>query len=273
VLGVHGVWNYRPQLDPAEAARALSAEWAAALPGDGLDVRVVYYAHLLRTSVPQGGGPDGLSDLPPDIEQMILDWAGEFGVVPADVVQQGPGTVPIRWLVQRVAAACALNPALTAGLQKFVGVFFREVAAYLRVPDSAARTAVRDCVAEAIAEHRPDAVLAHSLGSVVAYEALLANPSLSAPLLVTMGSPLGMPAVVYDRLQPAQPPAPGIRPPNVGRWINISDPGDLIAVPRPFTTRFSPDENHDDEYIHLLDFHLVGHYLRAPATARALAPR
>ena len=73
-LGVHGVWNYRPGLDAAQAAREISAEWAAALAlvlgSDSLDVRVAYYAHLLRTSVPQGGGPDGLSDLPPDIEQM-----------------------------------------------------------------------------------------------------------------------------------------------------------------------------------------------------------
>jgi hypothetical protein len=267
------VWNYRPGLHASAAARALSEEWAAplavALPRDALDVRVAYYADLLRTSVPQGGGPDGLSDLPPDIEQMIIEWAGEFGVVPASA-PQGPGTVPVRWLVDRVAAACALNPVLTAGLRKFVGVFFREVAAYLRTPDGAARSASRECVAEAMAQHHPDVLLAHSLGSVVAYEALLAHPELSVPVFVTLGSPLGMPAVVYERLQPEQPAAPGIRPPNVGRWVNIADPGDVIAVPRPFTSRFVPDENHDHEYIHMVDFHLAGHYLQAPATARVI---
>lgn len=273
VLGVHGVWNYRSGLPAADAARSLADDWAASLaavlPPGAVDVHVAYYAHLLRKAVPQGGGQDGLNDLPPDVRQMIVDWAGGFGVVPA-AHPQGPGSVPIRWLVDRVAAACALNPTLTAALRKFVGVFFREVAGYLRTPDGAARSAARECVAEAVAGRRPDVLLAHSLGSVVTYETLLAHPELEVPLFVTLGSPLGMPAVVYERLRPEQPATTGIRPPNVGRWINIADPGDVIAVPRPFTGRFVPDENHEDEYIHMLDFHLVSHYLQAPALTRAI---
>jgi hypothetical protein len=273
VLGVHGVWNYRPRLSVEAAVRALTEEWAAALstiaPSGAIDMRVAYYAHLLRTAVPQGGGPDGLTGLPADVQDMIFCWAKELGVVPVTAAQ-GPATVPIRWLVDRVAAACSLSPALTVSLRRFVGMFFREVAAYLREPDNAARRAARDCVAEAISEHRPDVLVAHSLGTVVAYEALLAHSQLSIPLLITLGSPLGMPAVVYERLLPAQLPSRGLRPPNVARWVNVADPGDVIAIPRPFTRRFAPDENHEDEYINIVDFHLVGHYLQAPATVRAI---
>ncbi|MEU0195537.1 hypothetical protein ABZ250_37895 [Streptomyces afghaniensis] len=70
----------------------------------------------------------------------------------------------------------------------FIAVFFREVAAYLREPGDV-REAAREEVATAIAAHAPDIVVAHSLGSVVAYEALHARPGLRVPLLLTLGSP------------------------------------------------------------------------------------
>jgi hypothetical protein len=105
----------------------------------------------------------------------------------------------------------------------------------------------------------------------VAYEALLAHPELEVDLLITLGSPLAMPAVVYERLRPLPTSIPDRRPPNAGRWINIADPGDVVAIERPFTRRFRPDENHDREHIHLVDFHLVSNYLRAAATRRAVS--
>jgi hypothetical protein len=40
-----------------------------------------------------------------------------------------------------------------------------------------------------------------------------------------LGSPLGMPVVVYERLQPTSRPARAYGRPNMGRWINVADPG------------------------------------------------
>jgi hypothetical protein len=59
----------------------------------------------------------------------------------------------------------------------------------------------------------------------VAYEAahIMAQP---LPLLVTLGSPLGLQTIVYQRLRP-QPPA---FPRNVQRWINVADRDDFIAA-------------------------------------------
>jgi hypothetical protein len=59
-------------------------------------------------------------------------------------------------------------------------------------------------------------LIGHSLGSVVAYEAahLIKQP---LPLLLTMGSPLGLSTIVYQRLRP-QPPG---FPSNVRRWVNV----------------------------------------------------
>lgn len=68
-------------------------------------------------------------------------------------------------------------------------------------------------------------LIGHSLGSVVAYEAanLIKQP---LPLLLTMGSPLGLATIVYQRLRP-QPPG---FPSNVRWWVNVADRDDFIAT-------------------------------------------
>ncbi|GLZ38743.1 hypothetical protein Acsp05_23670 [Actinokineospora sp. NBRC 105648] len=55
---------------------------------------------------------------------------------------------------------------------------------------------------ETIQAHQPDVVIAHSLGSVVAYEALW-NSGATVDLLITLGSPLALPNVgTHVRLRP-----------------------------------------------------------------------
>jgi hypothetical protein len=71
----------------------------------------------------------------------------------------------------------------------FVTVFFPEVARYLAADDAPARAQAREHVAATIADRRARVVIAHSLGTVVAYEALYAHPGLQVDLLVTLGSP------------------------------------------------------------------------------------
>ena len=79
----------------------------------------------------------------------------------------------------------------------------REVHRYLG--DSARRDAVRRTVADTIAATSAQGgarvVLAHSVGSVVVYEALWARPA-SRSTLITMGFPLALPDVVFDQLEP-----------------------------------------------------------------------
>ena len=69
-------------------------------------------------------------------------------------------------------------------------------------------------------------LLAHSLGSVVAYETLWARPDLQIDLLITLGSPLGMPDVIFDQLDPAPIARRGQRPPGVAD----EDAGELVPV-------------------------------------------
>lgn len=89
---------------------------------------------------------------------------------------------------------------------------------------------VRDRLHEALGG-APAVVVAHSLGTVVAWEALHEHRA-ATPLLVTLGSPLSMRTVVRPRLLP-QPPR---TPERVERWLNFWDRDDIIAV-RPVLER------------------------------------
>lgn len=85
---------------------------------------------------------------------------------------------------------------------------------------------IRGVIVEALGPG-PAIVIAHSLGSVVAFEALHDYPVV-VPLLVTLGSPLAMRTVVWPKVRP-RPPA---TPERVVRWLNYWDRDDVI-VARP----------------------------------------
>lgn len=79
-------------------------------------------------------------------------------------------------------------------------------------------------------------VVAHSLGSVVAYEALCALPGHQVRALITMGSPLGIP-MIRDRLQAEPGGWPG------GEdlvWTNMADAGDVVALVKDLRPWFGP---------------------------------
>jgi hypothetical protein len=263
VVGVHGVGNYRAGLTVQAAARALSSTWEDALSQGMIarhvpvKVRMAYYAAHLKLPDAQGADTD-LRWLAPDEQRLLVAWAAQLGAMPADA-PQAAWAIPARMVVDRIAAQRHLSAFL---LQPFVAMFLREVGAYLRDPDSPRRRRVRATVAETIRQYQPHVVIAHSLGSVVCYESLWAYPDVTVDLLITIGSPLGLGSVVFDRLQPAPVDGRGLRPPNVRHWVNISDSGDIVAVPRPFTRRFGPDENCEDAHIHPVDFHSADRYLR-----------
>lgn len=79
------------------------------------------------------------------------------------------------------------------------------------------------------------AIVAHSMGTVIAYDALQKDPGYVVDLLVTMGSPLGLTAVQIDLTNDtpghpngyAHPPFP----PNVHRWLNVFDGIDAVTLP------------------------------------------
>lgn len=261
VLGVHGIGKYgyfRRTRSPEAAAETLAAEWVADLLPEDVDLRVAFYAHHLHRGTPQGPQDDPLT-LEPDAQEFLIDWVEML--MPRPAIPQGPRTVRVRqaadWLTRHFGAAGRL----------FAMAFCREVHTYLSTPDSPRRVNAREAVAKALEVHNPDVVVAHSLGSVVTFEALWGRPDLDVPLLVTLGSPLAMPGVVLERLR-----VPALRrPPCVRRWVNLADIGDVVALPRiGLGQAFEGVEEDIPVTIGLWDFHTVGAYLRAPAVRKVL---
>lgn len=264
IVGVHGVGNHRPSATPAQAGAQLSVIWRRALarrfPAP-VDLTVAYYADHLNP-----GGRQGVDDeLPPEARELLEAWLAQLDLPPAHA--QGHPTRPIRQALAWIAERRRLAPRL---VELFVTTFFREVACYLH--DDRVRRACRDTVAATIRASRPSVVLAHSLGSVVAYETLWHYPDLELDLLITLGSPLALPHAVFPRLDPAPVGGLGSRPPMVKRWVNIADLGDLVAIPpRGIPVRFAEVAADHPAVIHAFDFHLVANYLACPPLAAELS--
>jgi pimeloyl-ACP methyl ester carboxylesterase len=115
----------------------------------------------------------------------------------------------------------------------------KQVHAYLN--DLAVRASVLARVIDSISQDTR-VVVAHSLGSVVAYEALAslhAGPGHSVRALVTLGSPLGIPNLIFDRLRPAPVGGRGLWP-GTGEllWTNLADGGDVVALVKDLRPMF-----------------------------------
>ncbi|MBB5857440.1 hypothetical protein ACFQ05_31530 [Amycolatopsis umgeniensis] len=112
----------------------------------------------------------------------------------------------------------------------------RQVRRYLDPEDS-----VRGCAQQRFARVvTPDTrvVIAHSLGSVVAYEALCGDhPDWNIETFVTLGSPLGLKAV-QERLVPRPSAAEGDSTPKVRRWVNVAASDDPIALVKELKPAF-----------------------------------
>ncbi|MFH9061243.1 hypothetical protein ACH4GM_08525 [Streptomyces coeruleorubidus] len=274
IVGIHGVGQHRPGLLVPRAANELEEAWLKALARGAASARapelsVVYYADLLRIPGRQGGALS-LDDLEPAEEELVREWLRELNV-PAGV-SAGRATGFLRQSLAWLARSRGIGAPAT---EWFVSTFFREVHTYLQGFDGSARFRVRARIAETVAARRPDIVIAHSLGSVAAYEALWAYPHLKVDLLITLGSPLALPHAVFDRLEPGPVNGRGRRPPGVRRWVNLADPGDLVAIPPGgVEAKFDgvDSERSGTVAIHTFDFHLVANYLASSRVADLLGP-
>lgn len=228
IVGVHGVNQHEPGMAAGKRAAQLSDTWATALGlvGSGADLTVAYYAHHLQTALAQGDEePESLDE---EACEQLYQWA--CALTGAEPVEQGWLLAPARDIIAMMAG----GPYRGLLLQAFVTVFMREVQLYLGRRHDDRRLRAREEVAAHIRDRGASIVIAHSLGSVVAYEALHAHPDIEIDLLVTIGSPLAIRGTIFDRLRPSPCTGSGRapRPPGVRRWANVADPGDVCAVPK-----------------------------------------
>ncbi|WP_144120913.1 alpha/beta fold hydrolase [Catellatospora sichuanensis] len=202
--------------------------------------RMAFYGNLFLTPDQQGHTSD-LTDAQLDLaDDIATEWltnaldstrARDAGTArrELDALQHDPTDAQgLRAVTARALASLDRIPWFgnagfhLAGRNAIVGQAVR----YLTEP------AIRQAAIAAVHEHvGPDTrvVVAHSLGSIVAYEALHARPQ-PLPLFVTLGSPLGLASVIRCLQQPPTYPA------GVHRWINLADRDDIIAA-RPKLTK------------------------------------
>jgi hypothetical protein len=262
ILIVHGIGNYRSSVTSEVAAEILRKSWMKNLTegvtsaDSKFEVRlsVAYYAHLLHNREVQGSVLD--QTMNPDEVKLFLSWAEAFGM-PGDQAQ-GVVTKPIRQVISWVASRGMVS---TDAVTSLVLRFIREVNEYFT--SDTKRDQVRSLVENRIRSEHPDLVLAHSLGSVVAYEALW-NSGIPLKRFITVGSPLALKGGIFDRVVPGPIDGLGRRPSGVGEWLNVADYGDIVAVPRLLSRSYSGIRIDQEINIGVFAFHGLNNYLKSP---------
>lgn len=236
VVFVHGIGKQQDGED------TLVRSWLPALT-DGLrraghtvlldpsDVAMAFYGDLFRPTgrlLAVGDPAYTAADVEEGFErELLLAWW-------AEAARTDPGVVPPDASDTLAATPRSVQSALRAlsGSKFFADVALRSMVADLKqvrgyLLDPRTRASVRARVRDAIG---PDTrvVVAHSLGTVVAYEVLCALTPHRITALVTLGSPLGIPNLVFDRLDPAPGRWPG--PAETLTWTNLAATGDAVAL-------------------------------------------
>lgn len=285
LIFVHG------RAQQAKDAAALKKDWVAAwekgLATQGLtnpladgDIRFPYYGDTLVQML-QGASAAQAVDVivkgppPPSAEEelmreMIAEIAAHEGLseaevrarLPADVIAKGPANWG--WVQGILSALDQISPLSKA----LVALVTADVAKYLT--NAAIRAEIDAGVRGALLPGREAVVVAHSLGTVVAYNVLMgksgAFPGIAVPLFVTLGSPLAVKAI-KSRIRPH-----GF-PPRVGAWFNAMDPDDVVALYPLDMLHFNTGgtiDNLETVHNHTDDQHGIVGYLDDPRVARRI---
>jgi hypothetical protein len=177
-------------------------------------------------------------------------------LVEGEAVSRGPENWP--WVLAVVRAIDRWRPGTSADA---IELLLRDVYVYCT------RRGVADAIDEVVRNEivlEPTVVVAHSLGTVVAYNILRNDPRLlQVRKLITVGSPLAIRAV-RKYLVP-------LKSPKAGGWFNAFDPRDIVAL-NPLNAAnfpvFPAVENKGDVDNFTDNRHGIDGYLADPIVAR-----
>jgi hypothetical protein len=274
IVGVHGVGQQ------FEGEHSLKASWMPAIR-DGLarahrtldrddGLRCAFYGDLFRPSGKASFLPplDANDVTDPLEKELLYAWWQEAARMDGAVHGENePTKFWVPRIVQRALSALS-HSSFFAGLAENALIFdLKQTIRYLT--DKTIRQEAQSRVASAV-EPDTQVIVAHSLGSVVAYETLCAHPEWTITALVTIGSPLGVRNVIFDKLIPAPNNDKGVWPGGTQHWINLADWGDIVALEKQLAPRFG--KRLTDQIIdNGAKAHDATRYLTAKETGEAIA--
>ena len=235
VVGVHGI------AQQVKGSETLAASWVPALrdgvrlsgsePPEPSDVVIAFYGDVFRKPGAKAfGEPDYIAeDVEDPLERdLLLElWWGEAARADSGVTGPDEKTkLRTPSVVQRALNALSQSKFFAGLGEHLIIALIKQVRAYLT--DERIREAAQQRLCAAV-QSDTVVLVGHSLGSVVAYEAVCAHPEWPVSL-VTLGCPLGIRNIVFDRLRPPPVGQRGVFPPGVRSWTNIADRGDVVAL-------------------------------------------
>jgi hypothetical protein len=246
VVGIHGIGQqfrggYQLATAWFDAVRdglrlAGFGEVAAGLTAG--DLRVSFFGDLFRPSGAMAGQgpPYTAAHISSDAERDLLAAWYEAAVAQDESLGQPTGALGAgRASVQVMLAGLARwRAAARVAERAFIGDL-KQVIAFLHDPQVKENVLAR-VQAEMASDTR--VLIGHSLGSVVAYEYLCSYQPPGVELLITAGSPLGIPNVVFDQLTPPPVIGTGTWPGTVASWVNVADPDDIVALRKDLAPLF-----------------------------------
>ena len=287
IVGVHGI------AQQYKSGYQLESVWFDTLRGglaaaghrataDGLakvDLRVAFFGDLFRPEGAMAGGepPYAAADVKPGLEEALLEAWYEAAVeqdpsLGSPAGAMGPGKVAVQVMAERLLRSRTFA---RVAERWFIGNL-KQVTAFLAKPDASKPDVKELVLGRVAAEVRPDTrvLIGHSLGSVVVYEYLARYQPPQIELLVTLGSPLGIPHLVFDKLTPAPADGLGAWPGQVPGWVNIADADDVVALCKRLKPLFPAPAGGTGVEDHPVDNgdepHAIDRYLNAAPTGAAL---
>jgi len=256
ILLIHGINNQDNSKENIEktwsdAFRSGATNIGRAIPDD-VNFLAAFYGDILfeetkswkknqPTSSPMSIASPDEDYADDEVAALYLEFQHKFGISAEQVSQEldaGDNLQAKRRMAKGIhkkwlkAIARALEKVLPSKGKRVARAFLSQAAAYLHKPGLKEKIddLVMKQIMDGLSKDEKVVIVSHSLGTIVAYGLMRRlRHQVKVSLFLTAGSPLGI-EIVKQRLGP-----PLICPPNVDKWLNISDSEDFVALETKLT--------------------------------------